>query len=206
MTPPRCCGCRRRWRERDPNRGLEDGKHCAMKVSKTLKTGGMILGGLLAMAALFGLGIFFVAGATAASFFVIMKWAPMVSRSIFLIVFFILGPLSLIPPARALAAIGFRIASYVFGVISWCFGLVVTYVIWGMKGVVIGLMIAGVGVVPLAMLATLLRGYWQILIELVILIVLTFGLRALGMWLTQKAKDRAAMLALPKIPRLNTDA
>jgi hypothetical protein len=164
-----------------------------MNVGATLKNVGMILGGLLAMAALFGLGIIFIVGATAASLWV-LKWVPVVFWGTLLIVFFVLGPLSLIPPARAIAAIGVVIASYVFSVIMWCFGLAVTYAIWGMMGVIIGLLIAGVGIVPVAMLATLLHGQWEILIELVILIVLTFGPRALGVWLAQKVDERAARL------------
>jgi uncharacterized protein YacL len=115
-----------------------------------------------------------------------------------LIVIFVLGPISLIRPTRALAAIGVVIASYVFGVITWCAGLAITYAFWGVTGVIIGLLFAGVGIVPVAMLATLLHGQWVTLIELVILIVLTFGLRALGVWLALKADERAARLALQK--------
>jgi hypothetical protein len=168
-----------------------------MNVSGTLKNGGMILGGLWAITALFALGILFIVGATVASLLV-MKWVPVVFWSSLLIVIFVLGPISLIRPTRALAAIGVVIASYVFGVITWCAGLAITYAFWGVTGVIIGLLFAGVGIVPVAMLATLLHGQWVTLIELVILIVLTFGLRALGVWLALKADERAARLALQK--------
>ena len=60
----------------------------------------------------------------------------------------------------------------------------------------IGLVIAGVGIGPIAMLAALLQGEWQALIVFVILIVLTFGLRALGFWLAKKVDERAAKLSL----------
>ena len=78
----------------------------------------------------------------------------------------------------------------------WCCGLGVTYEAWGMVGVIIGLVIAGVGIVPVGMLAVLLQGEWQALIVFVIFIVLTFGLRALGFWLAKKVDERAAKLSL----------
>ena len=73
-----------------------------------------------------------------------------------------------------------------------------TYEAWGMVGVIIGLVIAGVGVVPVAMLAALLHGEWQALIVFVIFIVLTFGLRALGFWLAKKVDERAARLSFQR--------
>ena len=67
-----------------------------------------------------------------------------------------------------------------------------------MVGVIIGLMIAGVGIVPVGMLAVLLQGEWQALIVFVIFIVLTFGLRALGLWLAKKVDQRAARLSFQR--------
>ena len=69
------------------------------------------------------------------------------------------------------------IASYVFGATLWMEGLLLTLAIWGVGAVVIGLFMAGVGVVPIAMLATLLKGMWAPLIELVVLTVMTFASR-----------------------------
>jgi hypothetical protein len=165
-----------------------------MSVTETLKNVGIALGGLLAMAALFCLAMIFIVGATALSEWV-APWFPVVFWSSLLIAFFIFGPLSLIPPTRFIAAIGFVIASFVFGAMMWCGGLGVTYEAWGVGGVVIGLMIAGIGIVPVGMLAVLLHGEWQALIGFVILIVLTFGLRALGFWLAKKVDQRAARLS-----------
>ena len=68
-----------------------------MNVGGTLQNVGFALGGLLIMAAVFGLAMIFIVGATAASLWV-MEWVPVVFWSNLLIAFFILGPLSLIPP------------------------------------------------------------------------------------------------------------
>jgi hypothetical protein len=164
---------------------------------ETLKYVGFALGGLLVMAAVFGLTMIFFVGATAVSFWV-REWIPVVFWINLLITFFILGPLSLIPPARFIAASGFLIASIVFGVMIWVCGFGVTYEAWGMGGVIIGLVFAGVGIVPVAMLAALLQGEWQALIGFVILIVLTFGLRALGLWLAKKVDERTARLSFQR--------
>src|SRR5215831_11260973 len=128
-----------------------------MNCGETLKNVGIALGGLLVMVALFCLAMIFIVGATVVSAWV-MDWVPVVFWSSLLIAFFIFGPLSLIPPTRFIAAIGFVIASYVFGALVWCCGLGVTYEAWGMGGVIIGLMIAGIGIVPVGMLVVLLHG------------------------------------------------
>ena len=169
----------------------------AMNVGETLKNVGIALGGLLVMAALFCLGMIFIVGATAVSEWV-APWFPVVFWTSLLVAFFILGPLSLIPPTRFIAAIGFVIASFVFGAMMWCCGLGVTYEAWGLGGVIIGLVFAGVGIVPVAMLAVLLQGEWQALIGFVILLVLTFGLRALGLWLAKRVDERTARLSFQR--------
>jgi hypothetical protein len=165
-----------------------------MNVGATLKNVGLAVCGLLVMAALVGLGIIVIGGATVASLWVI-KWVPMVFWGSLAVAVFILGPLSLIPITRVIAATGFVIASFIFGTMMWCWGLAFTYEVWGTIGVIIGLVIAGVGIVPVAILAALLHGEWQVLIVFVIFIVLTFGLRALGLWLGRKVDEKAARLA-----------
>src|SRR5215472_12601118 len=168
-----------------------------MNCGETLKNVGIALGGLLVMVALFCLAMIFIVGATVVSAWV-MDWVPVVFWSSLLIAFFIFGPLSLIPPTRFIAAIGFVIASYVFGVMMWCSGVAFTYDAWGMMGVIIGLAFAGVGIVPVAMLAELFHGEWEVLLGFVVLIVLTFGLRLLGFWLAKKVDQRAARLSFQR--------
>jgi hypothetical protein len=105
----------------------------ALNVGEKLKTVTFGLGFLLVIAAAFVLPVIFIVGATAVSFWV-KEWLPYVFWINLLIAFFILGPLSLIPPARFIAASGFLIASIVFGVMIWVCGLGVTYEAWGLGG------------------------------------------------------------------------
>ena len=90
---------------------------------------------------------------------------------------------------RAFAGVGLNFASVMFGFTLWVWGLLLTYRLWGAIGVVIGLVILGVGVIPIAMLATLFKGMWLTLGELVLLTVLAFGSRFVAVWATTKAKD-----------------
>ena len=84
------------------------------------------------------------------------------------------------------------IASYVFGATLWVRSLLVTYTLWGGIGLAIGLFMAGVGVVPLALLATLFNGLWSTLGELVLGLILTIGVRVWGLRLLEKAARQPA--------------
>lgn len=165
-----------------------------MNIAEGLKNAGMVFGGLVVLGLLLGLSALLIGGATAVSLW-LLQWTQPVFWLAVAISLFILAPLALIPPARAAAAIGFVVASYVFGAIMWVWGITYTYVVWGFFGVIIGLVIMGVGVVPIAMLASLLHADWTTLVGLVISAVLTFGLRALALWLAKKVDERAARLS-----------
>jgi len=103
-------------------------------------------------------------------------------------VIFVLLPLASFRKARGLSATGLMIASFVFGLTLWVWGLLLTYNLWGAIAVFIGLFLMGIGVVPIAMLATLFEGMWMTLGELILLTVLTFGTRATGAWVAVKAE------------------
>ena len=45
----------------------------------------------------------------------------------------------------------------------WVLGFLIVYDLWGLVGLVIGLLLGGVGVVPLAALAALTKGAWPLL-------------------------------------------
>lgn len=104
------------------------------------------------------------------------------------VVIFLLLPLAFIRKTRAVSGIGIIVVSYIFGLTLWVFGLLLTYDLWGFIAVFIGLFMFGVGVIPMAMLATLFKGMWSTFGELVLLTVLTFGTRFAGAWIVSKAE------------------
>jgi membrane-anchored protein YejM (alkaline phosphatase superfamily) len=137
-------------------------------------------------------------GAAAFSVWV-LKWTFPAFTAIFLLSLVLLVPLSLIPTARGLSAIGFVIASNAFGVILWIWGIAYTYSVWGLFAVIIGLVLLGGGVVPIAMFAALLHGDWGNLGLFVVTAVIMIGCRVLANWLAEKADARAARLSRSEI-------
>ena len=83
------------------------------------------------------------------------------------------------------------ISSYVYGVTLWFWSLLLTYSIWGVGAVIIGIFLAGIGVVPLAMIATAMEGEWAVTGEIILLLIFTFGSRMLGFYFAQKADELA---------------
>ncbi len=104
---------------------------------------------------------------------------------------FVLLPNAVFSSVPKFAGSGMFIASYVFGATLWVWSLLLTYTLWGGIGLAIGLFMAGVGVVPLAMLATLFNGLWAVLGQLVLGLILTIGVRMWGARLLEKAARQA---------------
>jgi hypothetical protein len=100
-----------------------------------------------------------------------------VSVVAFALTIFILLPLAVPKATRGFSSVSIFIASYVFGATLWMEGFPFTLSIWGTTAVIIGLLILGVGVVPIAMLATLVKGMWGSLFQLIALAIATFGSR-----------------------------
>ena len=119
----------------------------------------------------------------------IYPWLVTISSIALAIVIFVLLPLVLFRKTRGFSGTGLMIASFVFGFTLWVWGLLLTYHLWGAIAVFIGLFLMGVGVVPIAMLATLFKGMWSTLGELVVLTLLTFGTRFAGAWAAAKAEE-----------------
>lgn len=92
----------------------------------------------------------------------------------------VLLPLSLIKPCRGFTGFCLFISSYVFGAVTWLISFVTVYSLWGIFGVLLGLLFLGVGVVPLALLASLFHGDWSWLVTIIGLSVITMGTRVLS--------------------------
>jgi hypothetical protein len=84
-------------------------------------------------------------------------------------------------PLRGFTGSVIFISSYVFGLITWMFGFVFTYALWGLGAVIFGLLFLGGGVVPLALLATMFKGHWEAFFTVLVLLIITFVARVSGM-------------------------
>ncbi len=133
------------------------------------------------------LGILMIKGAVWVGEYA-LQWLIDFSWIVFAINLFILLPLGLFKKTRVVGGIGMSISSYVFGLTLWFLGLLLTYFTWGFVGIFIGLILGGVGVIPVAMLASIVNGDFLTLLVLVILTALTFGTGILGIYLATKAE------------------
>lgn len=152
-----------------------------------LKGGMSLLLGLGIMIGLLFLVVLFIEGGARLGV-IVYPWLATAAGLALAIALFVLLPLSLLRSTRDFSAAGLLIASYVIGLALWVWALIVTYGIWGFWAVLIGLFIMGVGILPVAMLATLFNGMWPQLGELVLATVLVFGIRAYSFYVTHKAE------------------
>lgn len=109
-----------------------------------------------------------------------------------LLCLFVFVPLGLWSRTRKVAGWALFYSSFVFGVTAWLRGYLATYVLWGWVLTLVGLMILGVGVVPMGIVAFGVRGEWWQVFELVLATVSAFGSRYLGIFLLEKAEARPA--------------
>lgn len=120
----------------------------------------------------------------------IMQWLINITWIAFGINLFILLPLSFFRRTGIFGGIGMFISSHIFGLTLWFMGLLITYFSWGFVGIFIGLVLGGVGVIPVAMLAVLLEGEFFVLFVLLLLSALTFGLKILGVYMAGRAEEK----------------
>jgi hypothetical protein len=99
---------------------------------------------------------------------------------------FVLLPLVSFRSTREFSAYGFLISSVIFGASTWILGFLVTFDHWGVTGVLVGLTLAGVGIVPVGMLASAFHAVWPQVGDLALGLVLTFGARTIAILLAQR--------------------
>jgi hypothetical protein len=89
--------------------------------------------------------------------------------------------------ARPTVSLILVISSFIFGFHLWLFSALVSFSIWGYTGLIIGLLLAGIGVLFIAVLACLFNGMWTVLGALVGSAVMVYGARLLGYYIAAKA-------------------
>lgn len=99
------------------------------------------------------------------------------------------GVLACFRKTRAIAGLGFQLTSFVPGAAVWMWSFLLVYTLWGSWAVAVGFFFMGIGVVPMAVVATALNGGWGIAGQIIFLILLTFGQRVLGGFLIAKAAE-----------------
>lgn len=162
-----------------------------------LKGIGWALLGFLILIAIFIVIGLFIGGASwltekLVGFFLsekILGFFALASLIAFGVLLVVLLPLSLLRRTREIAAVGIHCLSYVFGATAWMYGLLATLKLLGAWAVFLGLIMFGLGVVPLGILAAIFHGQWLRMSDLVVLSLLTFGSRSYAAHIDKKGKS-----------------
>ena len=163
-----------------------------------LKGAGGIAGGAILLVVILAIPIIFLTGAATFSVWA-LEWIPG-TIGIALLGSLALLPLAFIPTTRGFVAICYGIASFVFGVCLWLYGLAFTYIEWGMLGVFIGVILFGAGVVFTGLLAAIFSGTWVVLGNIAFLFALFIGTRILSGWLSHLAEKHRTKNVLREAP------
>jgi hypothetical protein len=120
----------------------------------------------------------------------VLPWLIDAGRIAFDICVLLFAPLCIFRKTRPWAGLGYYFSSYLFGTILFAFSCIVCVQLWGYLALFVGLFLAGVGVLPVALLAALFHGAWPLFWDLIFGAVLTFSTRYVGVRLTgQRAPE-----------------
>jgi hypothetical protein len=151
-----------------------------MKVKSRIKSVGYCAFGLIFIALLFMIAGLFLYGMVWLSA-KLFPWLFDASEIAMSICAFVLLPLCIFEKTRPWAGLGFQLASYVFGTLLFTFSCIVAVELWGYVGLFVGLALAGVSVVPVALLAALFHAEWMLVLYILFGLMLTFGTRYIGL-------------------------
>lgn len=130
------------------------------------------------------------------------------SISFFIFFFFILIllPLAIFKKTRLFSGVVMLLSSYAFGLDLWIYSAIAAYVFWGWLAFFIGIFLAGVGVLPIAMLASIFHGDWATFGELVLMTIITFSARFLGIYLIGKAEQETNISETARIETIPVES
>lgn len=143
-----------------------------------------ILTGLLFIACIALFLFVFIKGAHFAV--ALLPYAYTISIPVFLLDLILFFPLALIYKTKNIGAVALMISSYIFGFVLWGTSTILVWYNWGLIWVIVGIFFAGVGVAPMAVALCLFRGYWPTLILLLMLALLTFGIRSFSIFAIER--------------------
>ena len=89
---------------------------------------------------------------------------------------------------RSGAGAAILVTSYIFGIAVWLFSAVMSFSLWGYFGLFVGLILLGVGVVPMALLAAAVKSHWDIVEYIIVGVLLTYGNRVIGVIMHEESE------------------
>lgn len=88
-------------------------------------------------------------------------------------------PLAVFHSTRGLVAFVLWLFARILGLTLWVWSCLVALVLWGWAAVIIGLLLLGIGVFPVALLAACFKGHWDVFFQMLATFVVAIGANAL---------------------------
>ncbi len=111
-----------------------------------------------------------------------------ISQWAFIISIVLLLPMAIFQRTRSLAGSLLFALSYLFGITTWLLGAGISFASFGWWGLILGLIIFGIGVVPIGIIGAYFElGITGIAVSLIFMSVITYGTRLLGAYFVDKS-------------------
>lgn len=94
---------------------------------------------------------------------------------------------------REFGGAGFYTASYILSFMLWFWSLIVAKILAGTVWLLIGLFFAGIGVIPIAIIATLIEGNWVFVVSSIVTIIIIWILRFIGLFFLDPKENSNAV-------------
>ena len=91
---------------------------------------------------------------------------------------------------RGIGGLGLSLSSWIIGFSLWVWSLMVAYSLAGVFWIIVGLLFAGLGVIPIAMIAAALNAQWSIAGQMLLGVIVVLALRAIGTFLVESDARR----------------
>ena len=107
-----------------------------------------------------------------------------ISAITLLVTVVVLLPLAIFKKTRAASITGLLLSSKIFGLSLWIWSFLLSYIFWGFIGAFLGVFLFGIGVIPVAIIGTIVNAEWRTLGDITLLIVLAGGTKLFAghMW------------------------
>lgn len=151
---------------------------------------GLLIAFVAIVALTFLVALFIKGGAWVSA--VVLPFVNVLSSIALFLTILILLPLSFFKKTMSFSGSMLLIASYVFGLAAWLKGFLWAYNLWGVIGVLIGVFLFGVGVVPVGALALLLHGMWGPFFTLLLTVGTMYACRTYSVYVLTKAENQAS--------------
>ncbi|WP_163003081.1 hypothetical protein [Pseudomonas viridiflava] len=158
-------------------------------MSSFIKGAGSVAFGIAGFLAFISLPAIFFIGLAKTSQYV-LPWVSNLAWFCVTIIVLILLPLSLFKRFRVFTGTAIYITSFVFGLLLFLFSLLTTWSLWGGFWAVVGLLGFGGLVIPFALVACLVKGFWLGVGVVVGLLILTWGTRLGGIAIAMKGNNQ----------------